>query len=212
MSEIDARRLIAGDLQRQRRERALHFRVALALAALIPAALIALTGLRRDLLAQPWWSLATQVIVWGLALVALPAIGLGLWFPGRGARVALAALAAAAAVLVAAGPELVGASQFAGPLGRVLDFGYCTRLTLGSGALVLAVCSLSGAFAIRRRPEASLWISAAVVLIGIDTTAWHCYVTGLDHTLPSHLGAGVLLLLLAGALGVYLHRRQRPEA
>ena len=78
------------------------------------------------------------------------------------------------------------------------------------GPWQLAVCALSGAFAIRRRPAASLWIAAAVVLIAVDTTAWHCYLTGLEHTLPSHLGAGLLLLLLAGALGVYLHRRQRP--
>jgi hypothetical protein len=210
MTEIDARRLIAGDLQVQRKERAIHFRVALALAVAIPAALIAVTGLRHDLLGQPTWLIAAQLLVWGLALGALPAIGLGLWFPGRVARVVLGAVAATAAVLVAAGPELVGPSELAGPAGRGLHFDYCTRLTLGSGALVLAVCALSGAFAIRRRPEASLWISAAVVLIAVNTTAWHCYLTGLDHTLPSHLGSGVLLLLLAGLLGVYLHRRQRP--
>lgn len=209
MTEIDARRLITGDLLAQRRERALHFRVALVLAVAIPAGLIAATGLRFDLLHQPAWLVATEVLVWMLALVALPAVGLGLWFPGRGARIALASVAAAAAVLVAAGPELVG-TRIDGPLTRGLRFDYCTRLTLGSGALVLAVCALSGAFAIRRRPEASLWISAAVVLLGIDTTAFHCYVTGLDHTLPSHLGSGVLLLLFAAAIGVYLHRRQRP--
>lgn len=210
MTEIDAKRLIAGDLQRQRRERALHFRAALVLAVLIPAGLIAATGLRHDLLALPTWLLVLQALVWALGFLALPAIGLGLWFPGRGARVGLAGLAAVAAVLVAAGPEVVGDPELAGPLGRGLRFDYCTRLTLGAGALVLAVCALSGAFAIRRRPEASLWISAAVVLIGVNTTAWHCYLNGLDHTLPSHLGSGVLLLLLAGALGVVLHRRQRP--
>lgn len=207
MTEIDARRLIAGDLQAQRRERATHFRGALALSVALPAALIAVTGLRHDLLTQPTWLISLQILVWALALVALPAIGLGLWFPGRPARVVLGALAGAAAVLVAAGPQLVDAAALAGPAGLRLDG--CTRLTFGSGVLLLAVCALSGAFAIRRRPAAALWLSAAIALLAVDTTAWHCYLTDLDHTLPSHLGSGALLLLLAGVLGVALHRRQR---
>lgn len=207
MTQIDARRLIEGDLQDLRRERALHFRPALVLAVLAPAGLLLYTTLRDDLLRQPAWLLALQGVIWLLALLALPAIGLGLWFPSRPARVALAGAALAAASVVALGPEL-----FRGPLeGDLFRLGYCSYLTLGAGALVLAVCAISGAFAQRRRTTAALWLSASIALIGVVTTTWHCPVTELDHTLPMHLGSGALLLAVAAATGVAAHRVQRER-
>ncbi|MFY0541741.1 hypothetical protein [Nannocystis pusilla] len=142
-------------------------------------------------------------------MFALPALGLGLWFPGRVARAVLGLIAAAVAVLVAAGPALFDRSYPTGLEDHAIYQVGCASLTLGAGALVLAVCALSGAFAQRRRSAGALWLAAAIALIGIDTTTWHCVITGLDHTLPSHLGAGVLMLLAAGLVGAALHRRQR---
>lgn len=209
MTAIDARRLITGDLAADRRARGHHFRAAAVLAATAPVVALVLTGARPDLLAQPPWLLGLQALVWTLALFALPALGLGLWFPGRAARVVLGLLAAAAAIVVAAGPAPLDMSyEPVHDHGLVYRVG-CALLTLGTGALVLAVCAVSGAFAVRRRRTAALWLAAAIALIGVDTTTWHCPITGLDHTLPAHLGAGVLMLLVAGLIGVAVHRRQR---
>ncbi len=209
MTQLDARRLIEGDLQAQRRERAQHFRPALLLVVLVSAGMLMVTGVRPDLLSQPPAQLALQFLTWALAFVALPAVGLGLWFPSARARLGLAALAAAVAALVAAGralSDMFGETAFEGA-GLRLD--YCTKLTLGSGVLTLLVCAVSGAFAQRRRPGGALWLAGAVALIAVDTTTWHCPWTHLGHTLPSHLGAGALLLALAGGAGLVLHRRQR---
>ncbi|HEY8379048.1 MAG TPA: hypothetical protein VIK91_21295 [Nannocystis sp.] len=212
MTTLDARALITEDLAARRRERAQHFRAAWVLAVLIPALGLLATGVRGDLWQQPAWVLGLQLLVWPLALFALPAIGLGLWFPGRAARVALGVLAAAVAVAVAAGPVLFDMSYAPGPEDHPAYRVGCALLTLGAGALVLAVCALSGAFAQRRRRAAGLWLAAAIALIGVETTTWHCVIINLDHTLPSHLGAGVLMLLLAGLVGAALHRRQRGGA
>lgn len=211
MSAIDARALIEGDLASQRRERRQHFRAAWVLAVLIPTVGLLTSGVRDDLWTQPAWALALQLLVWTLSLFALPAIGLGLWFPGPAARVALGVLAAAVAVVVGAGPVLIDRSYGPGPEDHAIYQVGCALLTLAAGALVLAVCAVSGAFAQRRRPAAALWIAAAIALIGVDTTTWHCVIIGLDHTLTSHLGAGVLMLLVAGLVGAALHRRQRAD-
>ncbi|MDC0715380.1 hypothetical protein [Nannocystis bainbridge] len=209
MTAVDAKSLIAGDLAERRRERLQHFRPAWLLAAAIPLVGLLATGARDDLWAQPAWILALQAFVWGLALFALPALGLGLWFPGRAARIALGLVAAVVAVLVAAGPALFDMSYPTGMEDHPIYQIGCASLTLAAGALVLAICAVSGAFVQRRRSAGALWLAAAIALVGIVTTTWHCVITGLDHTLPSHLGAGVLMLLLAGLVGAALHRRQR---
>ncbi|WAS97632.1 hypothetical protein [Nannocystis punicea] len=209
MTGIDAKSLIAGDLADRRRERLQHFRPAWLVAVTVPIVGLLASGTRDDFWAQPTWILALQALVWGLALFVLPALGLGLWFPGRAARVVLGLLAAAVAFLVAAGPALFDMSYPTGLEDHPIYQLGCASLTLAAGALVLAVCAMSGAFAQRRRSAGALWLAAAIALIGIDTTTWHCVITGLDHTLPSHLGAGVLMLLVAGLVGAALHRRQR---
>ncbi|MDC0674025.1 hypothetical protein [Nannocystis radixulma] len=212
MTAVDAKALIAGDLAERRRERLQHFRPAWLLTAAIPIVGLVLTGARDDFWAQPAWILGLEALVWGLALFALPALGLGLWFPGRAARLVLGLLAAAVAFVVAAGPALFDMSYPTGMEDHPIYQVGCASLTLGAGALVLAVCALSGAFVQRRRSAGALWLAAAIALLGVLTTTWHCVITGLDHTLPSHLGAGVLMLLVAGLVGAGLHRRQRDQA
>ena len=205
MTEVDAARLITADLATDRRARAQHFRAAAVLAVVAPGLVLFAVGARPDLLAQPPWILALQLLVWALALAALPALGLGLWFPRRAARIVLGLAAALAGLVVALGPALLDMSHEA-----MFDHGLaCASLTLALGALLLAICAVSGAFAQRRRRVAALWLAAAVALVGVDTIAWHCPVTDTGHTVTGHLGAGVVTLLIAGLVGAALHRRQR---
>lgn len=212
MSAVDAKALIAADLAALRRERLRHFRPAWLLAALIPTVGLVASGVRDDLWAQPPWILGLQALVWLLALVALPAIGLGLWFPGRLARALLAGLAALGAVVVAAGPALVDMSFVPCSDDHLIYQVGCASLTLAAGALVLAVCGLSGAFVERRQAAGAVWLAAAIALIGVDTTTWHCMITSLGHTLPSHLGPGLFMLAVAGLVGAAARRRQRDAA
>lgn len=197
---IDARQLIAADLAIQRRARAQHFRAGLALVGFGSAGLLAAVGVRPDLLRQPPGQIALQLSVWALALTALPAIGLGLWFPAAHVSRAIAGFAVLASGLVALGPDLWVMSAERGPLSQALQLGPCLYMMFGSGALALAVCTISGAFTARRGPAAGLWIAGAVALVGVDTTSYHCTGTHLAHTLPSHLGGGLLLLLLGVSL------------
>lgn len=203
---LDAARLIAADLAASRRARARHFVPALVVSLLVVGGFLVLSGLRPDLWRQPPGQLFAQLAVWALCLVALPAVGLGLWFPSRPLRVALAAAAVLAAVLAALGPALWGLVG----QGPRLDF--CVGATVGAGFVLLAIGVLSGAFAARRRAGGALWVSGGVSLMALVATVWHCPSADLGHNLYSHLGAAGLLMVLASAAGLIVHRRQRGSA
>lgn len=203
---LDAARLIAADLQLARRGRARHFVPALLLSLLVVGGFLVLTGLRPDLWQQPLAQLLAQLAVWALCLVALPAVGLGLWFPPRALRVVLVIAAVLAALLAALGPDLAAllAGQGQGPR---LD--YCVQAMVGSGFVVLAIGVLSGAFAARRRASSALWVSGGLSLMALDAVVWHCPSDDAGHNLYSHLGAAALLMVLASVAGLIVHRRQR---
>lgn len=203
---LDAAKLIASDLQVVRRARLRHFLPALILSLLVVGGFLVLEGLRPDLWHQPIAQLLAQLAVWALCLVALPAVGLGLWFPPPLVRVALALAAIAAASLAALGPDL--AHILAGP-GQGPRLDYCIAATVGSGFLVLAIGVLSGAFATRRRAGSALWVSGGLSLMALDAIVWHCPSADPGHNLYSHLGAAALLMLLASAAGLLVHQRQR---
>ena len=88
---IDAAALIVADLQHDQRNRRRHFLPALLIVAMAVTVALVTMGLRPDLLQQPWWQLLVQCLLWLLCLMVFPAIGLGLVFPSRPARVGLAA-------------------------------------------------------------------------------------------------------------------------
>ena len=204
---VDAQALILGDLRALRRGRARHFMPAWVLSLLVVGGFLLLGGLRPDLWRQPPSQLAAQLAVWLLCLVALPAVGLGLWFPPRPLRVVLAGAAVLAAVLAALGPGLFAMLPGTGQ-GPQID--RCVAGTFGSGLGLLAIGVLSGAFAARRRPGSAIWVSGGVALMALDAVVWHCPSEDMHHNLFSHLGAATLLLLLASVTAVIVHRRQRP--
>lgn len=203
---LDAARLIAADLQTSRRARARHFMPALILSLLVVGGFLVLTGLRPDLWQQPLAQLLAQLAVWALCLVALPAVGLGLWFPPRALRVVLVVAAVLAALLAALGPDLAGILAGHGQ-GPRLD--YCVQAMVGSGFVVLAIGVLSGAFVARRRAPSALWVSGGLSLMALDAVVWHCPSEDAGHNLYSHLGAAALLMVLASVAGLLVHRRQR---
>jgi hypothetical protein len=206
---LDAHSLIAGDLRGLRSDRWRHFVPALILGLLVLGGFLLLTGLRPDLWQQPAWQIAAQLAVWLLCLVALPAVGLGLWFPGRPLRAALAVAAVLAAVAAALGPGLMDMFQGTGTFGQGPRLDYCVASTFGTGMTLLAIGVLSGAFAQRRRAGGALWVSGGVAMMALVAIVWHCPSDDIGHNVHSHLGAAVLLLLLAGAVGVITHARQR---
>ena len=204
---IDAEALVVEDLRALRRGRARHFVPALVLSLLTVGGFLVVGGLRPDLWLQPPVQLVAQLAVWLLCLVALPAVGLGLWFPPRPLRVVLASAAVLAAVLAALGPGLFAMLPGTGQ-GPQMD--PCVAGTFGSGLGLLAIGVLSGAFAARRWPGSAIWVSGGVALMALDAVVWHCPSEDMHHNLFSHLGAALLLLLLASVVAVIVHRRQRP--
>lgn len=201
---VDAHAVIVGDLKALRRGRARHFLPALMLCLLVLGGFLLVGGLRPDLWRQPGPQLPAQLALWLLGLVALPAIGLGLWFPRPAVSGALAAAAAIAAMVAALGIPLRWPGATAFPLDR------CGATTLGSGIGLLAIAVLSGAFVARRRPGSALWVSAGVALMALDVIVWHCPSADPIHNLYSHLGAAIVVLMVAAAVGLVVHRRQRP--
>jgi hypothetical protein len=173
------------------------------LTAIVVVGVLVSTNVRPDLLHQPPMQLALQVMLWGLCLLVMPAIGVGLLFPGPTARTVLAVVAVITAIAAATGwPMSPHAEGGAGGIDR------CTTILVGAGALLLAVGFLSGAFVQRRRVTSVFWIAAGLTLAALNLVTWHCPRSGLAHVLPSHLGGAVLLLVVAGVVGVALHRRQ----
>lgn len=202
---LDAVQLIVADLQATRRARTRHFLPALILSLMVVGGLLVLEGLRPDLWHQPVGQLLAQLAVWALCLVALPAVGLGLWFPSRPLRLLLVIAAMVAAALAALGRDLWTALERSGQ-GPRLDF--CVSATVGAGFVLLAIGVLSGAFAGRRAGRA-LWVSGGLSLMALDVTLWHCPSDDPGHNLYSHLGAALLLMVLASVAGLIVHRRQR---
>ena len=155
---VDAAKLIVDDLESRLGDRRRHFLPALLIVVLAIGGATLTMGLRPDLLAQPWWQLGLQCLLWVLCLIIFPAIGLGLLFPPRTVRVLLAGSAVALTVFATLGMpqgEVFGADEhfhFAGGCGAMIA-AYATA--------VLLMGLLSGAFIQRRKASAVYWILRA---------------------------------------------------
>ncbi len=210
MSQIDVQALISQDLDDLVHERRRHFLPALVLVAAFIATMLTAVGLRPDLLAQPMYQLASQVLLWCLCLLVLPAIGLGLWFPSRLTKISLVLLVP---VLVFIGA--VGLPTDSVTIGALFthvfnDGAICTANMLATGTILLLIGYFSGAFVQRRRRYAAVWVSAGISIAAITTVTWHCSATACLHTLSSHLGGGLLLLGLSSLLAFRVRRSTKP--
>ncbi|MBA3548066.1 MAG: hypothetical protein H0T76_16415 [Nannocystis sp.] len=208
---LDALGLIVADLRAGRQARVRYFMPALVLALLLVGGFLVLEGLRPDLWRQPLGQLGAQLAVWLLCLVAMPAVGLGLWFPARSLRIVLVIAAIAAAAVAALGQDLWAILTGGGVPGQGPRLDYCLGATVGAGFVLLALGVLSGAFAARRRASSALWVSGGMSLMAFVVSVWHCPSADPGHNLYSHLGAALLLMLLASGAGLIAHHRQRQR-
>jgi lysylphosphatidylglycerol synthetase-like protein (DUF2156 family) len=210
---IDAAQLIVADLESGQRQRRRHFLPALAIVTLAVAGAMLLMGLRPDLLAQPWWQLVLQCVLWVMCLIVFPAIGLGLVFPSRGARIGLAAGAVGLTMIATLGvpdAQMFGDDHHFSLGGN--GGGGCGLMISVYAAAVLLMGLLSGAFVQRRKATAVYWISAGISLTALTAITWQCPMTGAAHVVPSHLGVAAALMIGTSLIGVLAHRRQRPKA
>ena len=76
--EFDVAQVILKDLETKQRDRRRHFLPALFIVVLALGGGFLLTGMRPDLLEQPWWQLALQCLLWVLCLIVFPAIAMAL--------------------------------------------------------------------------------------------------------------------------------------
>ncbi|MCB9752757.1 MAG: hypothetical protein H6713_22610 [Myxococcales bacterium] len=205
---IDAKALIDEDLAALQQERRRHFVPALvvALGALLLAAV--LSGVRGDMFSQPAWKVALQIAVWVQCLLVLPAIGLGLIFPGRAARVGVVGLAAVTTLLAGVGMPTELPSVTSMVTHAVSDGFGCVAYVFGAGLALLALGYFSGAFVQRRRSQAVLWVTAGIAMATLDAVTWHCPATDPTHTISTHVGAAVVILVITSVLAIVIHARR----
>jgi hypothetical protein len=199
MSEVKAMNAIVDDLSALRRERRAHFGVGAAVGGTLLGAMVVLM-VRDDLLAQPWPALGAQGALWLLGLVALPAIGVGIWFPRRSTTYGLAVATFALAIVAAFG------SAAATPLGAAALEPRCLMGAGMMGAVGLVVALSSGAFVQCRRPATKLWLAASVGALSLVGIVWMCSEPGAMHVLVSHAGAALAVSILALVLGTRARR------
>lgn len=191
------------DLRRERRVRRAHFLPALLLAAVVVIGVLVSVEVRPDLLQQPAGQLVLQAALWVMCLLVLPAVGVGLLFPGRWTRVLLATSAILLAASASTGWPLAGL-EHGGESGEDA----CMMLVLGTGVMLVLIGFLSGAFVERRGMASVFWVAAGLALVALNVVTWHCPASGMWHVLPGHLGGAVLLMAVAVVVGL-LSRRKR---
>jgi hypothetical protein len=201
VSEPKARCAIFDDLSTLHRERRAHFGTSAIVLAAIVGAMVAAT-LRSDLLTQPLPALVAQVSLWGIGLLVLPAIGVGLWFPGRGASIAVVASTIALASIATLWPAH-DAGEPAGLEPRCL-------MAVGMvGALALAATMLTGAFRQCHRSSTKSWLAGGIGILSLVATVWMCNAPGVVHMLTSHIGAALGVGLVAVLIGSRARRTHR---
>lgn len=205
--KVDALGAIHADLSAQQRRRRAQFVPALVLTGLVAVTALVIVSVRPDLLDQPPGQLALQLVLWGLCLFIFPAIGVGLLFPSRWSRLAIAVAGVAAAAAVTTGFPF--REDWSAHLHEADGHGGCLALVFVTGLLVLGIGFLSGAFVQRRRMTAVFWVSAGTALVALNVVTLHCPQSGLMHVLPGHLGGAMILLVIAIGIGILTRRRYR---
>jgi hypothetical protein len=199
MNGTKAMKAVVDDLSSLRRERRAHFGVAAGIASVVFGVMVA-SMVRGDLLAQPWPALGAQLALWVLGLVALPAIGVGLWFPRRSTMYGLAVATLGLAVIAAFG------SGAASPLGAAALEPRCLMGAGMAGAVGLLLALWSGAFLQCRRPATKLWLAASIGALSLVGIVWMCSEPSAMHVLVSHAGAAFAVTIVAMVLGTRARR------
>ena len=177
---------IEADLKALQRERRRHFFPAFVAWVVVASVIFGIAGIRGSLLFQPWWQLLSQIAVWALCLVVLPAIGLGVIFPSRATKVGLVASALVLTVLASFDWSVSGEGPWA--------VGPCFALQTIVGVALLAIGGWSGAFVQRASPAAGFWISSGVALAALNTSTWHCAdTTRISTPIGRRFGQGDIL-------------------
>jgi hypothetical protein len=202
----DVKALICADLERQQRGRRRHFLPALAIAVMSIVTMLTVMGIRPDLIEQPFSMLAPYLLLWATCLIALPAIGVGIWFPPKWARVILVVMAVALTIVTS-----LGLSTPTESFSFSVD--HCSLFVVMYGAMLVGLGVISGAFEQRRGSAAIYWIAGGVSLTALQTLTTQCPVSGVSHIATNHLGGAGLLLAMAAAVGYWAHRRrEEPES
>jgi hypothetical protein len=205
---IEAAKLIVADLESRLRDRRRRFIPPLFIIMLALVGATFMVGLRPDLLAQPWWQLASQSALWFLCLIVFPAVGLGLVFWRRGVRAALAIVAVVLAILATLG---VPSPQAHDVFSRSEFAGSCALMIAVYAALVLVLGLINGAFVQRHETSAVVWISAGASLMGLVAITWQCPTTTAAHIASSHLAVAVVAMFITSVSGIVVHRRRYPS-
>lgn len=198
---------ILADLEHGRRSRRRHFLPALLLVAIVAGGVLVSMKTRPDLLELPPAQLVLQASLWVVCLLLMPAIGVGLLFPSRWARVGLAVGAVVLAAAAATGWPFAEIEH-----GGDGGMDSCLMLVIGTGTVLVLIGSASGAFIQRRGVSGVFWVASGLALAALNVVTWHCPSSGLMHILPSHVGGAALLLGLAVAVGVLNRRSDRARA
>ncbi len=200
----NALKAILQDLETGQRVRRTHFLPAALLAAVVVIGILVSMNVRPDLLEQPAGQLAVQIGMWILCLLVMPAIGVGLLFPGRWARVGLATGAILLAAAASTGWPFTQIHHSEAGIDR------CLMLVMTTGTVLVLIGFLSGAFVQRRGLSGVFWIAAGLSLVALNVVTWHCPNSGLMHVLPGHMGGAVMLMVAAVVVGLLSRRRDRP--
>lgn len=192
---------IGADLSAAAAEKRRHFVPATLGAASLIVALVAIAGIREDFLELPTWRQGALAASWVVCGLLFPAVGVGLWFPRRGTRVALAGIGLLLPLCAVVGWPLGHDSPHpAGPCGVAL-------MVLGAG--LVGIGALSGAFAQRRSANSTTWVAAGLTLAAVATTSWICPVDEAAHLVWGHVVPGLAFVIVAVVLGRWLHARGR---
>ncbi len=193
--------VIGADLSAAVSEKRRHFVPATIGAISLIVALVAMAGIREDFLEMPIWRQGALGMSWVICGLLFPAVGVGLWFPRRGTRIALAT----------AGLLLPLCAVVGWPLGHddPHPVGPCGMALVVLGAGLVGIGALSGAFAQRRSAKSTTWVAAGLTLAAVATTSWICPVDEAGHLVWGHLVPGLAFVVVAMALGRWLHARAR---
>lgn len=197
----DVLEAIGADLSANTREKRRHFLPAIVGVLSLIFAVLAMAGIREDFIEMPMWRQLALAASWIICGLLFPAVGVGLWFPGRRTRIALAI--AGIAVPLAA---VVGWPMGTDP---AVDPTSCGMALVALGTGLVGVGALSGAFAQRRAAVSTTWVAAGLTLAALATTSWICPVDHGGHLAWGHLIPGLIFAGLALAVGRRLHRRAR---